>query len=122
MFMNVSPNDSADYFSNISSTMSTLNTLAKSSKPRFTLPRLSMPDKLSNELRLRYYQYEVTFGLYMLNSNEKLLLNAIVLTLFSLISFGLFWGLQPFIVNVVCRLVFYISGSLAPAGTVCAPS
>lgn len=44
--------------------------------------------RLRNWLRRQYYQYEVTCGLYVLTPTEKLIINTLVLSFFSLIGYG----------------------------------
>jgi len=81
--------------------------------------RMAVPSKISNYLRLRYYQYEVTFGLYMLTPGEKFVLNTIVFGILALLSYGILFGLQPFIVRVICQLVWYITGTNQGLEEVC---
>ncbi|OQE40125.1 hypothetical protein PENCOP_c006G06932 [Penicillium coprophilum] len=45
-----------------------------------------------NRVQLGYYRYEVTFGLYVLTFNEKLVVNAFALTVITLV----FWALLYF--------------------------
>ena len=78
-----------------------------------------MPAKVSNYLRRRQYQYEVTFGLYMLTPTEKSIFNSIILIAFAALLYALLWGLQPFIVNTVCKLLYYSTGSVASAPRLC---
>ena len=82
-------------------------------------PRISMPAKLSNYLQVRYYQYEVTFGLYMMTPAEKYILNTILFTILAGILYGLFIGLKPFIVDSVCKIIYYITGSNTSAPEYC---
>lgn len=74
-----------------------------------------MPAKVSNYIRLRYYQYEVTFGVYVMTPNEKLIFNSIVLIVLAALFYALFWGFEPFFVNMVCRLIYYMTGSVSSA-------
>lgn len=48
-------------------------------------------------LRLLYYQYEVTFTLYMLTPGEKIILNTIVICFLSLVGYGVFLMLPQFV-------------------------
>lgn len=120
LFIDSAPHDAANYFSNISSNMSSLHMLASSPAPYISRRRISVTEKLSNLLRLRYYQYEVTFGLYMLTPGEKMLLNTIILSVFSALLYAFCWGVQPFLINTVCQVLYYVLGSAAPAGELCA--
>ena len=56
-----------------------------------------MSSTLSNHLYLRYYQYEVTFGLYMLTTREKIVLNAILVAILSALLYTIYWALEPFV-------------------------
>ncbi|KAJ9602775.1 hypothetical protein H2200_012555 [Cladophialophora chaetospira] len=123
LFIDSAPPNSANYFSSPMA-MAAIQLLATSSssssrEPLFRKPRVSMPIKVSNYLRLRYYQYEVTFGLYMLTPREKIIFNLIIFTVFSALLFALFWGFEPFIVNGFCRLLYYITGSFSNAPQIC---
>jgi hypothetical protein len=82
-------------------------------------PRISIPAKLSNYLQVRYYQYEVTFGLYMMTPPEKVILNTILFTILAGILYGLYIGLEPFVVDTVCKMIYYITGSLTSAPALC---
>jgi hypothetical protein len=100
--------------------MAAVQLLASSSSSHIQRkPRISVPVKLSNYLRLRYYQYEVTFGVYVMTPTEKLVFNTIVLTIFTALFYALFWGFQPFVVNTICRLIYYLTGSYSAAPQIC---
>lgn len=99
--------------------MAAIQLLASSSSSHVRKPRVSVPAKLSNYLRLRYYQYEVTFGLYIMTAGEKLLFNTVIVTAFVALLYALFWGFQPFITNAFCRVLYYITGSLSSAPQLC---
>lgn len=120
LFIDSAPHDAANYFSNISSKMSSLQILSSSPTPPPSRRRVSVTAKLSNLLRLRYYQYEVTFGLYILTPGEKMLLNTIILSIFAALLYAFSWGVQPFLVNTICQVLYYVLGSAAPAGELCA--
>lgn len=81
--------------------------------------RIGVPDKVTNYFRLKYYQYEVTFGLYVMTPMEKLVLNTIVGTIIALLLYGILFGLQPFLVRTVCRMIWYISGSYEGVEDIC---
>jgi len=80
---------------------------------------MGIPAKVSNYVRLRYYQYEVTFGLYMLTLGEKFVLNTIVCSILALLFYGILFGLQPFIIRLICQLVWYITGTHQGAEEIC---
>lgn len=94
----------------LSSTMSALNMLNSSSVSRLR-KSIAVPAKFDNFVRLRYYQYEVTFGLYVMEPMEKLIFNTIVLGIFATLLFGLYFGLQSFLVRSICKLLWYLTGS-----------
>ncbi|KAI9052168.1 hypothetical protein LZ554_003530 [Drepanopeziza brunnea f. sp. 'monogermtubi'] len=58
---------------------------------------------LQKKLRLWYYQYEVTFSLYMLEPTEKIVLNAFVLSMFSLMVYGVVYFMPEFVVQFVMK-------------------
>ena len=66
--------------------------------------------RLRNKLQLRYYQYEVTLGLYMLTPAEKVATNAVVLVILALLAWSLYTGLYAFIVHALGRATYYITG------------
>ncbi|KAJ5512630.1 hypothetical protein N7463_002182 [Penicillium fimorum] len=63
----------------------------KSSAP-WSSQRQNIFRRAYNRVQLAYYRYEVTFGLYVLTFNEKLVVNAFALTVISLV----FWALLYF--------------------------
>jgi hypothetical protein len=83
-------------------------------------PRISVPARLSNYLQVRYYQYEVTFGLYMMTLTEKIILNTILFTILVGILYGFYVGLEQFVVDTVCKIVYCITGSITSAPVLCA--
>jgi len=78
-------------------------------------PRILLLAKVSNHLSLRYYQYEVTFGLYMLTQTEKVVLNTILLSIFTGSLYALHIGLEPFMIHAICSMISYITSSLSGA-------
>lgn len=97
-------------------------TVAKASAASDLRSRIVIPSKVSNYFRLRYYQYEVTFGLYVMTPIEKLVLNTIVLTVFTALFCGALFGLQPLLVRSLCRLAWYVTGTLEGIEHICAES
>lgn len=141
LFIDSAPPNSANYFSSpiamaavqlvaaasatttsspFSSSSSTANILQK--------PHLVIPRRLSNYVRLRYYQYEVTFGLYMLTSREKLIFNTMILSVFAALLYAMSWGCRAFLVNGFCRLLWHLTGEVdgkdvsVGMAELCAPS
>jgi hypothetical protein len=123
LFIDSAPPNSANYFSSPMA-MAAIQLLASSSDPYSHDPclrksRVSVPAKVSNYFRLRYYQYEVTFGLYVMTPAEKLVFNSIILFALCALLYALFYGLEPFVVNSVCRLLYYVTGSTSSAAQLC---
>ncbi len=116
LFIESSPPEFANYFSQIDSSM---QILSHSSAPTTRKPRASVSTKLSNYVRLRYYQYEVTFGLYMLNANEKFALNTVILVVASALLYALYWGLESFFIRSICSIVYHITGATDTASELC---
>lgn len=83
------------------------------------VPSVQLPSKITNEFRLRYYQYEVTFGLYVMTPMEKLILNTIVFTISAAMLYGVCFGLQPLLIRSLCRLAWYVYGTLEGVENVC---
>lgn len=127
LFIDSAPPNSANYFSSpiamaavqlvaaASTTSSSDLTYANILKPRIVIPT-----KLSNYVRLRYYQYEVTFGLYMMTTREKMVFNTIILSIFAAVLYAMSWGLQTFLINSLCRLIWHLMGSVSSAPELCA--
>ena len=118
MFIDAAPPKSAEYFATSRMTDS-LRSLSPLRGAKRVKPRTSTLTKLSNYVHLRYYQYEVTFALYMLTPREKIVFNTILLVILSALLYALYWGLSSFVVASVCRLVYYITGSMSNAPEVC---
>lgn len=47
----------------------------------------------------------------MLTGTEKMVLNAIVLSLLALFSFALYEGMTLFVIKAVCRVIYYMTGT-----------
>lgn len=90
-----------------------------SKKSASKMPSIRVPAQVSNFVHLKYYQYEVTFGLYMLTFPEKLILNTIFLTILSALLYGFCFSLQPFLIRTVCHLIWYLYGSYDGVEDVC---
>ena len=105
------------YFSSKATIFSLLNSKPPSTSSLLFQPRL--PAAASNYLRLRYYQYEVTFGLYMLTYREKCIFNMILFSICAALMYGICFSLQPLLVWSLCRLVWYMNGSLDGVQDIC---
>jgi Small subunit of serine palmitoyltransferase-like len=114
LFIDSAPPDAENYFSN----MASFQAISAMALPLPRRSRVSIPTKLSNHFFLRYYQYEVTFGLYMLTSTEKKVLNTIVVAIFGAMLYALYIGLQPFVARMFYQLLYYIMGSFSRGGEI----
>ncbi|KAJ5139316.1 uncharacterized protein N7515_004164 [Penicillium bovifimosum] len=61
-------------------------------------------------MRLKVYQYEVTFSLYMLTPIEKFIFNTLLLGLFSMIAMGTYIYLPDHLRAIGGRLYYYWAG------------
>ncbi|KAG4435814.1 hypothetical protein IFR05_008706 [Cadophora sp. M221] len=60
---------------------------------------------LLKKFRLWYYQYEVTFSLYVLTPTEKFVMNTIVLSFFALSLYGIISFTPAFISHFISRAI-----------------
>lgn len=104
------------YFSSNMTIFHMLNTKSPSSSLGLNL---SIPPKISDYFRLKYYQYEVTFGLYIMTFREKAIINMIVISVLAALFYGILFGLQPLIIRSLCRFVWYTNGSLDGVQDIC---
>lgn len=110
------PSSSTYYYSSRMSLISLFNSDSSASRIR---SRITVPEKVTNYFRLKHYQYEVTFGLYVMDPMEKLVVNTIVLTIFSLLLYGLLFGLKPLLIRTLCRMIWCMSGSYEGVEDIC---
>lgn len=107
------------YFSSNMTIFHMLNTTSPSSSSGLSL---RLPPRISNYFRLKYYQYEVTYGLYVMSFEEKAIINTFVLCVLAALMYGIFFGLQPFVLRSLCRFVWYTNGSLDGVEDICTQS
>lgn len=110
LFIDAAAPNAANYFSSPMA-MAAIQLMASPISNPLRKPRVSMSAKVSNYLRLRYYQYQVTFGLYMMTRTEKLIFNTVILAVLAAFVYALFWGFEPFLVSSLCRSTYYVTGS-----------
>ncbi|PLB51177.1 hypothetical protein P170DRAFT_436260 [Aspergillus steynii IBT 23096] len=91
-----------------SSTMSSANTpgshLARKNSRRNILQRCV------DRVRLEYYRYEVTFGLYVMTPGEKLIANAFVMIVLSLLFWAALLYFPSLLYQKLSRLVWLLTG------------
>ena len=55
----------------------------------------------------------------MMTLTEKIILNTILFTILAGILYGFYIGLERFVVDTVCKFVYYITGSITSAPVLC---
>lgn len=94
-----------ELISKYSSTMSTSTTTTSTSHHRRNI-LLRMADRV----RLEYYRYEVTFGLYVMTPLEKLAANTFVMVVMSLLCWALLLYFPSLLYQKLSRLVWLLTG------------
>lgn len=110
------PSSTSYYYSSKMSLVSLFNSESPASRLR---SRISVPEKVRNYFHLKYYQYEVTLGLYVMDPMEKLVVNTIVFTILSLLLYGVIFGLKPLLIRTICRMIWCMSGSYEGVEDIC---
>ncbi|KAL2819186.1 hypothetical protein BJX63DRAFT_428840 [Aspergillus granulosus] len=95
-----------ELISKYSSTMSTTTSSGHHILPK---TRRNIFQRATDRVRLEYYRYEVTFGLYVMTPGEKLVANTFVIVVLAL----LFWALLYFptlLYQKLSRLIWLLTG------------
>ncbi|KAL5355829.1 hypothetical protein BJX96DRAFT_141933 [Aspergillus floccosus] len=92
-----------------SSTMSTGN-ISGSSHMAMKNPSRNVLQRLVDRVRLEYYRYEVTFGLYVMTPGEKLVANSFVIVVLSLLFWALLLYFPALLYQKLTRLVWLLTG------------
>ncbi|KAL4803319.1 hypothetical protein BDV18DRAFT_163367 [Aspergillus unguis] len=71
-------------------------------------------------VRLKIYQYEVTFAVYMLTPTEKFIFNSILLTLISMILTAIYVYLPDHLRTIYSHLYYYCFGERPFASSIAA--
>lgn len=75
--------------------------------------------RMVDRVRLEYYRYEVTFGLYVMTPSEKCVANTFVLIVLSLLLWALLLYFPSLLYNKAGSLVWLLTGqSCEEVGTV----
>ena len=74
--------------------------------------------RATDRVRLEYYRYEVTFGLYVMTPGEKLVTNSFVIVVFSLLFWALLLYFPPLLYQKLSRLVWLLTGHDSEMGQV----
>ncbi|KAE8373197.1 hypothetical protein BDV26DRAFT_272676 [Aspergillus bertholletiae] len=73
-------------------------------------PRRNLIRRLADRIRLEYYRYEVTFGLYVMTPGEKLVANSFVIVVLSLLFWALLLYFPTLLYQKLTRLVWLLTG------------
>lgn len=104
---------------NFLSKMSALHVLSPSGASSLRKSQANATTQFTNYLSLRYYQYECTFGLYVMQPIEKVIINTVVIGIFAAIFYAMYFGLQPFVVRSLCHMIYYMTGGINGVEDVC---
>ncbi|KAL4872062.1 hypothetical protein BDV12DRAFT_162962 [Aspergillus spectabilis] len=74
------------------------------------MPFLWILAALVRWVRLKIYQYEVTFAVYMLTPTEKFIFNSLLLTILSLIITAIYVYLPDHLRSIYSHLYYYWAG------------
>ncbi|KAF9892493.1 hypothetical protein FE257_001602 [Aspergillus nanangensis] len=73
-------------------------------------PRRNVLQRAADRVRLEYYRYEVTFGLYVMTPGEKLVANSFVMVVLSLLFWALLLYFPSLLYQKLTRLVWLLTG------------
>lgn len=73
-------------------------------------PRKNPVQRFTDRVRLEYYRYEVTFGLYVMTPGEKLVANSFVFVVLSLLFWALLLYFPALLYQKLSRLVWLLTG------------
>lgn len=73
-------------------------------------PRRNVLQRCVDRVRLEYYRYEVTFGLYVMTPGEKLVANTFVMVVFSLLFWAVLLYFPSLLYQKLSRLVWLLTG------------
>ncbi|OJJ51232.1 hypothetical protein ASPZODRAFT_12070 [Penicilliopsis zonata CBS 506.65] len=72
--------------------------------------RRNLVQRTLDQVRLKYYQYEVTFGLYVMTPGEKFAANTFVFVVLSLLCWALLLYFPSLLYQKLSRLVWLLTG------------
>jgi hypothetical protein len=84
--------------------------VSSSAAKRAVVKRVSVVRRLVDRVRLEYYRYEVTFGLYVMSPGEKLVANGFVAVVVALLAWALLVYMPPLLYHKLSRLVWLLTG------------
>ncbi|GCB27502.1 hypothetical protein AAWM_10387 [Aspergillus awamori] len=89
---------------------STMTNCPGSSQLSMKQPRRNILQRSVDRIRLEYYRYEVTFGLYVMTPGEKLVANTFVMVVLSLLFWALLVYFPALLYQKLSRLVWLLTG------------
>ncbi|GKZ28341.1 hypothetical protein AbraIFM66950_003598 [Aspergillus brasiliensis] len=89
---------------------STMTTSPGSSHMSMKHSRRNILQRSVDRIRLEYYRYEVTFGLYVMTPGEKLVANTFVIVVLSLLFWALLVYFPALLYQKLSRLVWLLTG------------
>ncbi|RAL14881.1 serine palmitoyltransferase small subunit family protein [Aspergillus homomorphus CBS 101889] len=92
------------YSSTMSTSTSAVSHLSMKKSHRNVLQRIT------DRIRLEYYRYEVTFGLYVMTPGEKLVANTFVIVVLSLLFWALLVYFPALLYQKASRLLWLLTG------------
>ncbi|KAL1982052.1 hypothetical protein VTN96DRAFT_1822 [Rasamsonia emersonii] len=101
----------------ISKYSSTMSTTSSSPSPP-TSQRRSLLKRVIDRIRLEYYRYEVTFGVYVMTPGEKFVANTFVIVFLSLLIWASLLYFPQLLYQKLRRLIWLLTGHSEDVGVV----
>ena len=79
-------------------------------RPAVAYPQKGIIKRIVDRVRLEYYRYEVTYGVYVMGTGEKLATNGFVLIVLGLMMWALFLYFPSLIYQKLSRLDWLLTG------------
>lgn len=98
------------YSSMATSTASASAPTASSMPSSRMLRRRNIIQRFADRVRLEYYRYEVTFGIYVMTPGEKLVANSFIVVVLSLLLWALLLYFPSLLYHKLSRLVWLLTG------------
>lgn len=83
-----------------------------SSSPKTRNQRRNPFQRFVDRVRLEYYRYEVTFGIYVMTPSEKLVANTFVIVVLTLLLWALLLYFPQLLYQKLTRLVWLLTGNI----------
>ncbi|KAL1973213.1 hypothetical protein VTN31DRAFT_6755 [Thermomyces dupontii] len=81
-------------------------------------PRRGLVRRIIDRVRLEYYRYEVTFGVYVMTPGEKFVANTFVVLFLSLLLWASFLYFPQLLIQKLGRLIWILTGRSEDLGAV----